>query len=708
MLKFDIPLTLIQSNLPRRRNQSAERRRRSGQPRISLRMSPGFSEFPSPDLFSPPLSATSFTPVESKYGQKSPGASPCAEIDENENGSSPTLYEKPRGHRPLLLLSRSRGVQTGTIAFPSVQSPTLPPSNLSIISPHDPRSESSSLSESPSSPMGVILERLVTLFNSLAQADALTLTNRLKRQHLKGADVGHLSRSTVGNILAELVSLRSHFRFLLEDEKIVTACTRKDLRLFFKLIKDAFSELGQLRVAMNGIILDPPSAVRFSELALNPGLAEGQKARENGAQSGATAWITPISKLFLPSAVVKSDSGSSADRVSISQSNRPAGAGANLSRPQKLAPKLGPALGASTTTVNVEFSGTGVGRAVTSTVRSQPTFSKPGSMNVTTVEPGSSVAGTNSGLMGIFAGAQRPAEPSEPWVVLPSVPRKKLPSSTSNDHNSLAESRHTMSSATIGRSSLRRNNNRLSRNVDAVIDIVDKQPQEGEIHGDEERDGVPPLLWRTLRRRGLSDSSIRSTFSSHGADHQGPETSLPPSPQMNVSSAGRTPAWRQPNAVFQAFSQWGMFNFRQPIYTPVEKVATEPEIPSSRLSKRRIRQGVSTHTTSSSVDGAKLPSASSGDPTTTSEHSSSSQATTSATAARDIQSKPTRVYHPSWDGGVLPQLASWAMSSIIIDPISGTDSFVSGSLGDETFMHGADTVARRIGREGDTPSRDFY
>lgn len=189
-------------------------------------------------------------------------------------------------------------------------------------------------------------------------------TSRLKSQHFKGADVGHLSRITVSNILLEVGCLRDHFRFLLEDEKVVTACTRKDLRLFSKVVKDVFSELDQLRVAMNGIILDPPSAVRVSELPLNPGLAEGQKARDNGAQGSATAWMAPISKLFLPSGIVKSDGGSSSDRVSMSQSGRP-GAGPNLSRPPKLAPKLGPALGASTTTVNVEFSGAGVGRAVT-------------------------------------------------------------------------------------------------------------------------------------------------------------------------------------------------------------------------------------------------------------------------------------------------------------------------------------------------------
>jgi hypothetical protein len=256
-IRFDLPLTPIQLSPPRRRNLSAERRRRSGQSRISLRLSPGLSESPA-DMVSPPLSAASVTPVDSKYapGQKSPWSSPSPDIDEDaENGSSPTLYEKPRGHRPLLLLARSRGVQTENKSL-SIHSPTS--SSVLDHPPQDPRSESSSVSESPSSPMGVILERVVTLFNSLAQADALTLTNRLKRQHLKGADVGHLSRSTVSNILAEVISLRSHFRFLLEDEKIVTACTRKDLRLFFKLIKDAFNELGQLRVAMNVSFLTHP------------------------------------------------------------------------------------------------------------------------------------------------------------------------------------------------------------------------------------------------------------------------------------------------------------------------------------------------------------------------------------------------------------------------------------------------------------------
>ena len=82
----------------------------------------------------------------------------------------------------------------------------------------------------------------------MSQADALTLTNRLKRQNLKGADIGYLSRSTVSHILSEATGLRAQFRSVMEDDKVVLACTRKDMRLLFKFIKDVFAEMGQMRI----------------------------------------------------------------------------------------------------------------------------------------------------------------------------------------------------------------------------------------------------------------------------------------------------------------------------------------------------------------------------------------------------------------------------------------------------------------------------
>ena len=52
--------------------------------------------------------------------------------------------------------------------------------------------------------------------------------------------------------------------------------------------------------------------------------------------------------------------------------------------------------------------------------------------------------------------------------------------------------------------------NTLSINVDAIIDVEDPQ-----MESDEGVDTLPPLMEQTLHRRGLSDSSIRSTFTSH-------------------------------------------------------------------------------------------------------------------------------------------------------------------------------------------------
>jgi hypothetical protein len=118
-------------------------------------------------------------------------------------------------------------------------------------------------------------------------------------------------------------------------------------------------------------------------------------------------------------------------------------------------------------------------------------------------------------LMGIFAGAPRSIV-SPP----PTVQKWDIPPPPRSDRDRTRQIRGAISSArlrqpgpreknggppaTIGRSAtMARNANRLSRNVDAVIDQKDDQ--------------VPPefhetLLERTLRPRGLSDSSIHTTF----------------------------------------------------------------------------------------------------------------------------------------------------------------------------------------------------
>lgn len=393
-------------------------------------------------------------------------------IDDTE--LEPSSPERRKVYKPLLLLSRSRGVQTDPWLTPGLLAASSLASQGSSSSPLNPRSESSSSSFSESSSyMGQLIERASTLVNRMTQADALTLTNRLKRQNLRGADVSHLSRSTVKNIVSEASTLRLQFRALLEDERILATCSRKDLRSLFNLLRDIFVEMGEMRVTLNEVVLDPSIAPKVSESVLNPSKeeTEAEKEREKDGNGGG-GWMAPISKLF----------GSSSNRPEngiIPSSFGRSNGGRIPTRPPRFVPKLGPALSASATTVNVEFSGAGVGRAVTSTLSPQPLRSD------TIAQTTSSAAA--QGVMGIFAGAPRTTTP-EPWVVLPRGPRRVQ--------------------STLGPAARTSTSNRLSRNLDAIIDTGTLRRTDDS----EEPDCLGPLLGHSLHRRGLSDSSIHSTF----------------------------------------------------------------------------------------------------------------------------------------------------------------------------------------------------
>jgi hypothetical protein len=93
---------------------------------------------------------------------------------------------------------------------------------------------------------------------------------------------------------------------------------------------------------------------------------------------------------------------------------------------------------------------------------------------------------------------------------------------------------------------------RLSAIVDAVIDTT----------ADDivlEREGKPtdapfePLLERTLRPRGLSDSSIRSTFVSHA--NEGPGRIVHPG--VAGGTVGRIPGYGVLNAISRRWYNWG-------------------------------------------------------------------------------------------------------------------------------------------------------
>ncbi|KIY51651.1 hypothetical protein FISHEDRAFT_36832 [Fistulina hepatica ATCC 64428] len=391
--------------------------------------------------------------------------------------------ERPRSRKTMLVLTKSRGIQTDFGSPLDALTAVSTLASVSSPSSHDPRSEASSFSDvPPSTPVGLIIERIAALFTRLTQADVLTLTNRLKRQKLKG-DIGHLSRTTVANIIAETTELRNQFRMFLEDDRITTSCTRKDLRALFKVFKDVFNEIGSMRVVLNDVILDPSVAARVSEFSLNPAKADQereqtQRSRES-TQSGPTGWVA---RLFGTPGRGPPEPWSP-ERPGPSLRH-----GVGSVRAPKFVPKQRAATSASATTVEVEFSGTGAGRNITNSSAPVPS-SVP-------MLPDSPVLPSH---LQLFAGAP---QPQEQWIILP---KKSV-------HNLRPRPRTSQQRQLPTKKSFR-----LSRNVDAVIDHPNDPPDmaqmdDGETEG---ADTLGPLVERRLKRRGLSDSSMHSTFSNH-------------------------------------------------------------------------------------------------------------------------------------------------------------------------------------------------
>ena len=149
-----------------------------------------------------------------------------------------------------------------------------------------PPSETSSLHDARTSALSTLIEHMARLLTRAVHSDVPTLSKRLKRQHLPhlAGDVGHLSRSTINSILAEVNDLRAHFRTVMDAEKKVdthpagsvsekdkleSQVTRKDFLSLVKLFKEVFTELSTLRGLINDVILDPATAAKLRDTALN-------------------------------------------------------------------------------------------------------------------------------------------------------------------------------------------------------------------------------------------------------------------------------------------------------------------------------------------------------------------------------------------------------------------------------------------------------
>ena len=150
---------------------------------------------------------------------------------------------------------------------------------------------------------------------------------------IRGADVRHLSRSTIAGIVADV---GKQLRAGQQEEEL--RANRRDVRALLTALREMFGALGEMRVLLNEVVLDPSSATRVSTEAMDPGKAQEQENTGNGT----TGWIAPLSKLFT----------GATPRAEVERTATASPLAAPRPMPPRFVPKLGPALAASATTAN--------------------------------------------------------------------------------------------------------------------------------------------------------------------------------------------------------------------------------------------------------------------------------------------------------------------------------------------------------------------
>lgn len=284
--------------------------------------------------------------------------------------------------------------------------------------------------------------------------------------------------------LHDIEDLRENLRKALDDEhrqrrsanEMTSGSTsdsfvsRRDFFALIKLFRDALFEAARLRVMINRIQLEPSLASKLKEMELLDNGDDLLSFGKSSDKSTAAAILAPLSRLIY---------GTEATNVLMrTQPARPPMQTARTAS-ARLAPKLEASSALAAATVNVQFERQGGIRRQVSIMPDKgqnglsARYQEDGMLSRS---PAPDVARRD--LSRIFAGGSAyKAAPSDRWVMV----------------------QEQRSAAPPGRQT-------LSQNVNAVVD------QTAAGYGD---DFEPSLLERTLRPRGLSDSSIHSTFLSH-------------------------------------------------------------------------------------------------------------------------------------------------------------------------------------------------
>lgn len=278
--------------------------------------------------------------------------------------------------------------------------------------------------------------------------------------------------------MAEIDGLRETFRRVVEAERRSAAAstttaeslvTRRDFVQLVKLLREMLNELGRLRSIINRIELDPSLANKVAQMDSLAAYEEPEPA-VSPASSGLLA---PISRLLW--------------------SNQPSEPTLKRKPSAHPASKLSALNSVAAETVNVEFGSGQVKQAIKADAPNSN--SSKSAAAAATIRQASYRSDARSGLRNIFAGAAQSTYRSardDGWVAL-----SRPPSGAPHDRQRAGGPPPPT----------------LSTAMDAVLDNFHGQGPHAS-HGT-----MPPhpnLLERTLRPRGLSDSSIHSTFQAHG------------------------------------------------------------------------------------------------------------------------------------------------------------------------------------------------
>ncbi|KDN38510.1 hypothetical protein K437DRAFT_22735 [Tilletiaria anomala UBC 951] len=420
-----------------------------------------------------------------------------------------------------------------------------------------------------------LLDSVQRLFTRLSTADVNTLSRRLQRQHLTG-DVGHLARTTLNSIMRDVEGLREHFRRLVEQEARTrdkekdkeredcgssttsgsnnkadggsgsseSLLARREFFALIKTFKDLFVEIGRLRTCVNEVHLQPSHAAKLLQehLGLEPmeerGLLPGAEwlskmwagaSAPLGGGGSASAGAGVAGKAGNTTLSAGSGlQGASTGEIERAAANSPLAAtqsfatravtlrgGASV----RAAPRAEASV-VSTTAVAVAVAANSApaNEAAASSPSGSTDPSDPTSLNQPRLRPNPNLGRKSltrvqsRNLSGLFAGSVALSSPTAGGWDL--VDRREASSAGTSASAALS------ANARLGAGLIPNRGGPMQRPLSRIVDDDEVSLHHGRSgHGGSRADDDGfrgALLERTLRPRGLSDSSIHSTFVEHG------------------------------------------------------------------------------------------------------------------------------------------------------------------------------------------------